>query len=216
MRSPRSKHGEKRMPRRIYVWVGGGGRQQRRRRQWRRCCINCWCSINRKCISRDVKHSRSFYGNEADEIIFETLLGTVWYKRENTFLDTPRITDTWVWGKKRKWDACGYLTLSPHQGFFLQPRKGGQKQTKHPVVLLATSTVRHSEQPPLWNKLVNGGLRTGNTWWKMAREGAGPSEQPTALFTSALPPLALLWLCIVPPSLGSLSYLPNPKPGPFP
>lgn len=68
MRSPRSKRGEKRMPRRIYVWVGGGGRQQRRRRQWRRCCINCWCSIKRKCISRDVKHSRSFYGNEADEI----------------------------------------------------------------------------------------------------------------------------------------------------
>lgn len=68
MRSPRSKRGEKRMPRRIYVWVGRGGRQQRRRRQWRRCCINCWCSTNRNCISRGVKHSRSFYGNDAYKI----------------------------------------------------------------------------------------------------------------------------------------------------
>lgn len=34
-----SKCGEKRMPTRIYVGVGGAGEQSRRKKQLRRCCI---------------------------------------------------------------------------------------------------------------------------------------------------------------------------------
>lgn len=56
--------------------------------------------------------------------------------REDILNVRGRITDPGVWGKKRKRDASGYLTLPPPRGFFLQPQKGNQKTTKHLLAVL--------------------------------------------------------------------------------